>query len=310
MRAEQITDPVAHHGEGPVWDDALGVLHFVDMLAGDLLSFAPESAVVHRRHLASVLAAVRPRRAGGLVLAVERGFALLDSLDAPVEFLEPLWSDPGMRMNEGGCDPAGGFYCGGMATTDDADAATGRAALYRLSPDLHTRPALAAVTISNGLAWAPDGSFAYYVDSPTQRIDRVVFDPESGVVTERRPFATIPAESGAPDGLTVDAEGGVWTALFGGGELRELAASTLASALREAGSVKAAPGTPYVDLLVDSGLVKSKGEARRAIGEGGAYLNNERVTDPELVPGTEDLLDGGWLVLRRGKRNFAGVEIS
>lgn len=220
MRAEQITDPVAHHGEGPVWDDALGVLHFVDMLAGDLLSFAPESAVVHRRHLASVLAAVRPRRAGGLVLAVERGFALLDSLDAPVEFLEPLWSDPGMRMNEGGCDPAGGFYCGGMATTDDADAATGRAALYRLSPDLHTRLALAGVTISNGLAWAPDGSFAYYVDSPTQRIDRVVFDPESGVVTERRPFATIPAESGAPDGLTVDAEGGVWTALFGGGAVR------------------------------------------------------------------------------------------
>src|SRR5689334_12904042 len=68
-------------------------------------------------------------------------------------------------------------------------------------------------------------------------------------------------------------------ALFGGGELRTLAASTLGSALREAGSIKAAPGTPYVDLLVESGLVKSKGEARRAIGEGGAYLNNERVTD-------------------------------
>ncbi|MFL6060977.1 MAG: tyrosine--tRNA ligase [Marmoricola sp.] len=98
-------------------------------------------------------------------------------------------------------------------------------------------------------------------------------------------------------------------ALFGTGELRSLTASTLASALREAGSTTAPPGTPYVDLLVECGLVKSKGEARRAISEGGAYLNNERVTDPDLVPGPEHLLPGGWLVLRRGKRTFAGVEI-
>jgi tyrosyl-tRNA synthetase len=98
-------------------------------------------------------------------------------------------------------------------------------------------------------------------------------------------------------------------ALFGTGELGSLTASTLAAALREAGATKAPPGTPYVDLLVDTGLAKSKGEARRTIGEGGAYLNNERVTDPEFVPGAEHLLDGGWLVLRRGKRNLAGVEV-
>ncbi|MET3963750.1 tyrosyl-tRNA synthetase [Marmoricola sp. OAE513] len=98
-------------------------------------------------------------------------------------------------------------------------------------------------------------------------------------------------------------------ALFGGGDLADLNPGTLGAALREAGAVKAAPGTPYVDLLVESGLVKSKGEARRTITEGGAYLNNERVTDPDLVPGPEHLVAGGWLVLRRGKRNLAGVEI-
>jgi len=98
-------------------------------------------------------------------------------------------------------------------------------------------------------------------------------------------------------------------ALFGGGELRGLGEGTLSSALREAGSIKAPPGTPYVDLLVESGLVKSRGDARRTINEGGAYLNNERVTDPDLVPGPEDLVAGSWLVLRRGKRNLAGVEI-
>ena len=99
-------------------------------------------------------------------------------------------------------------------------------------------------------------------------------------------------------------------ALFGTGDLHDLNAATLASALREAGATKAAAGTPYVDLLVETGLVKSKGEARRTISEGGAYLNNQRVTDPDLVPRETDLVAGGWLVLRRGKKNLAGVEIS
>jgi tyrosyl-tRNA synthetase len=98
-------------------------------------------------------------------------------------------------------------------------------------------------------------------------------------------------------------------ALFGTGDLRELSPATLAAAIREAGATKASAGTPYVDLLVDTGLVKSKGEARRTINEGGAYLNNERVTDPDLVPGEDDLLSGGWLVLRRGKKHLAGVEV-
>ena len=68
-------------------------------------------------------------------------------------------------------------------------------------------------------------------------------------------------------------------------------------------------GTPTVDLLVASGLVRSRGEARRTIGEGGAYLNNERVTDVDHVPGPQDVLAGSWLVLRRGKKNLAGVEV-
>ncbi len=98
-------------------------------------------------------------------------------------------------------------------------------------------------------------------------------------------------------------------ALFGGGDLRELRPETLAAALREAGATRAARGTGVVDLLVDTGLVKSKGEARRTITEGGAYLNNERVTDPEHVPGDGDLIGGSWLVLRRGKKHLAGVEL-
>ncbi|EFV93109.1 tyrosyl-tRNA synthetase [Dietzia cinnamea P4] len=101
-------------------------------------------------------------------------------------------------------------------------------------------------------------------------------------------------------------------ALFGRGELNGLDEATLAAALEDAGAVEIAPGSPttIVDLLVASGLSESKGAARRAVGEGGAYVNNERVSDPEWTPSSGDLLHGGWLVLRRGKKNFAGVRIS
>jgi tyrosyl-tRNA synthetase len=101
-------------------------------------------------------------------------------------------------------------------------------------------------------------------------------------------------------------------ALFGRGDLETLPTSVLGPALREAGTLQVhrRDGIPtLVDLLVGTGLVASKGAARRTIGEGGAYLNNVRVEDPELVPTEADLIGGTWLVLRRGKKNLAGVEV-
>ncbi len=99
------------------------------------------------------------------------------------------------------------------------------------------------------------------------------------------------------------------SALFGGGDLHGLSPTTLAAALREAGSTSVGSLLPVVDLLVETGLAKSKGEARRTISEGGAYLNNVRVDDPDAEPAPSDLIGGAWLVLRRGKKHFAGVEV-
>ncbi|WP_225732466.1 MULTISPECIES: tyrosine--tRNA ligase [unclassified Nocardia] len=102
-------------------------------------------------------------------------------------------------------------------------------------------------------------------------------------------------------------------ALFGRGELRELDESTLGAALREAavdgGVAEIGPGAPntIVDLLVATGLSESRGAARRAVNEGGASVNNERISDLEWTPAEGDYLHGRWLVLRRGKRNIAGV---
>ena len=99
-------------------------------------------------------------------------------------------------------------------------------------------------------------------------------------------------------------------ALFGRDDLTALGPETLGAALREAGSVTVDGGTPTVAaLLQQTGLVSSLSEARRTVKEGGAYVNNSKVTDEEWVPAKEDLLHGEWLVVRRGKRNTAGVRV-
>ncbi|MDX3611257.1 SMP-30/gluconolactonase/LRE family protein [Streptomyces europaeiscabiei] len=214
MRVEQVTDPIAYHAEGPVWSPVWGGLRWVDMLAGDVLSLADDGTVT-RHHVGDVAAAIRPRRQGGAVIGVERGFALEDA-DGTLTHLPPLWDeDRGTRMNEGGCDPDGRFYCGSMAY----DKRTGAGSLYRLAPDGTVTVVLTGVTVSNGLEWSPDGAHAYYNDTPTQRIAVFDYDPGSGLRGQRT-FVTIPAEAGRPDGLTVDAQGGVWVALNNGGAVR------------------------------------------------------------------------------------------
>jgi sugar lactone lactonase YvrE len=115
-------------------------------------------------------------------------------------------------MNEGGCDPDGRFYCGSMAY----DKRPGAASLYRLNVDHTVQVVLNNVTISNGLEWSPDGSKAYYNDTATERISIFDYEFKSGL-TNQRVFVDLAPEGKRPDGLTVDAEGGVWVALSNGG---------------------------------------------------------------------------------------------
>jgi len=207
---EQLTPAAAHHGEGPIWDVAAGCLRWVDMLRGDVLTLAAGDRI-DRLHVGPVAAAIRPRATGGLVVAVQRGFALIDPDGAIVESPE-LWADPTVRMNEGACDPQGRFYCGSMAY----DISPGRGTLYRLDPDRTATAVLTGVGISNGLAWRAGGTEALYVDTLTRRVDVLDFDAARGAFGERRPFVTIADESGYPDGIALDAEGGVWVALWEG----------------------------------------------------------------------------------------------
>jgi len=213
VRAEQLTDPITFHGEGPVYSAAWGGLRLVDLFAGDLLTLADDGTLT-RRHVDTIAAAIRPRIGGGAVIAVERGFVLEDA-DGALTRLPEVWADPSIRMNDGGAAPDGSFFCGSMAY----DQRTGAGSLYRLAPDGSVSLAMSGVTISNGLEWSPDGSLAYYNDTPTGRIG--VFDWSAGTgLTGLRTFAEIREADGYPDGLTVDSAGGVWVALYAGGAVR------------------------------------------------------------------------------------------
>jgi sugar lactone lactonase YvrE len=209
--AEQFTDAFLGHGESPIWWPT-GHLRCIDVYAGDLVDI-DEAGRASRTHVGAVATVVRPRALGGAVVAVERGIALLDEAGT-VSTMPPVWADTSIRMNDGGCDPDGRFYCGSMGS----DAAPGRGTFFRFDAADRSTELLSSVTISNGFCFAGDGRTAYYVDTPTQRID--VFDYVDGELINRRPFVEIAPAGGAPDGLTVDAAGGVWVACWGAGAVR------------------------------------------------------------------------------------------
>jgi sugar lactone lactonase YvrE len=203
-------------GEGPYWDAAAARLSYVDIDAGIIHELDPTTGDEERVSVEAPISFAIPVGGGGRkVCGTGVDLTLLDA--AHREFgrrsVEP--DRPGNRFNDGKADPAGRLWCGTMSLSRT----TGAAALYRLdSSGLVT--VTPAVTISNGLDWDVERQRMYYIDSPTQRIDVFDFDITTGGVEGRRPFATIDPDDGLPDGMTLDADGGVWVALFGGAAVR------------------------------------------------------------------------------------------
>jgi sugar lactone lactonase YvrE len=203
-------------GEGPVWDAARGELVWVDI----------DRALVHRRapggeqtsvDVGGPVGCAVSRADGGLALALRDGFALLPAGGGEPRLLAAVEQGrPDTRMNDGSCDSRGRFWAGTMSLTGD----TRTAALYRLDADLTATRVLPGLSISNGLAWSPDDRLMYHVDTPRCRIDVYEFDASAGLIGGRRAAIPVAPEHGRPDGLTVDAEGGIWVALWGGGTVQ------------------------------------------------------------------------------------------
>ncbi len=209
----QLDVPPAGVGESPRWSPAEGVFYWVDLLEGEVRRYSPSSGAYDVMNVGEPVGAVVTRASGGLAFAVQSGFAVAPSFGGPVSPLVAVEADlPGNRMNDGACDSSGRFYAGTMSFTEDP----GAGSVYRLDPDLSVTRVVEGVSISNGIGWSPDETLMYYVDSPTNRVDVFSYSAASGKIAMRRLFVTIPSSAGMPDGLTVDASGAVWVALWGG----------------------------------------------------------------------------------------------
>ncbi|MEV0494386.1 SMP-30/gluconolactonase/LRE family protein [Streptomyces atratus] len=215
-RPEVAVREHAELGEGPTWDPVTGRLIWVDILSARVHTYDPVSG---RRTVMATeqhVGAAKPRAGGGLVVNLRDGVGLYDP-DGAFRWLvhDPA---PGRRGNDAAVAPDGALWAGTMRYND---AETG-GSLTRVAPDGTVAPVLPVVTCSNGTGWSPGGRLMYYIDTPTRRIDLFDFDGEHAV--NRRTFATVEEGAGFPDGLTVDAEGGVWVALWDGAALRRYTA--------------------------------------------------------------------------------------
>lgn len=203
--------------EGPCWDARTRRLYFVDILAGRVRAADPGTGNCDTWELGVPVGAIAPRRAGGWIAAVERGFASHDAgwnATGPVIPAPGQW--PGTRFNDGRCDPVGRFWAGTLAYAGTPHAA----ALYRLDPGGAVTRVLTRVTNSNGLAWSASGEQMYYVDTGKRTLDRMAYDLEQGTVADRRTIVEFGPGEGVPDGMTIDSDGLLWVALWGGSRVR------------------------------------------------------------------------------------------
>jgi len=198
-----------------VWDDRTDELVWVDISGRLIHRWSPTTGRSTSLATAGDAGAVVLCEDGGMMVAVECELWRVSNADewTLIAAVDPK---PGVRFNDCRADPRGRLWAG----TLHRDREPRQAALYRLNPGGELTLVLPERTISNGIGWSPDGETMYYIDSTTQRVVSYDYDLDNGELGGRSDFAAIDPADGLPDGLTVDADGGVWVCLFGGAKIR------------------------------------------------------------------------------------------
>jgi sugar lactone lactonase YvrE len=204
-------------GEGPVWNPETGALHWVDILAGHINTSDLDTGATTTHTVPTFVGAATRRVTGGFVAATTDGFAEVgdDGTYRPRVDLLP----DGIRMNDAKCDRHGRFWAGSTAM----DFAAGQGALHVLDPDWTSRVVLDRISQPNGIGWSPDDSVLYLVDTAELLVLAFDVDRATCALTRRRVLREFPGTTGIPDGLSVDAAGCLWVAMWGGGRLVRLA---------------------------------------------------------------------------------------
>ncbi|MFG3284489.1 SMP-30/gluconolactonase/LRE family protein [Streptomyces sp. NPDC048111] len=217
MTYEVAVREAAALGEGPTWDAASGRLIWVDILSSRIHTYHPGTGRRTVMPTEQHVGAAKPRAGGGLVVNLRDGIGLYGpegSRSFRWLLRDPV---PGRRANDAAVAPDGALWAGTMRY----DEAPGGGTLARVAPDGRSTTVLGDVSVSNGIGWSPDGQLMYYIDTPTRTVD--VFDFDGQLAHNRKPFTSVETGAGHPDGLTVDAAGGVWVALWDGGAVHRYA---------------------------------------------------------------------------------------
>jgi sugar lactone lactonase YvrE len=204
-------------GEGPTWDPAARRLIWVDILSSRVHTYDPSTGARTVLATEQHVGAAKPRAGGGLVVNLRDGVGLYDAVEDGGAF---RWLHhevvPGRRGNDAAVAPDGALWAGTMAY----DETPGAANLLRVTADGTATEVFGDVSVSNGIGWSPDGRLMYYIDTLTRRIDVLELREDRQLPLSRRPLVAIEPEAGYPDGLTVDADGCVWVALWDGAAVR------------------------------------------------------------------------------------------
>lgn len=200
-------------GEGPVWDIKNERLLWIDILRGDIHQFYPETGKFETFNTGRLIGSIAICAKGGLIAALQDGFALIDMEKMQIEILkDPEAHLPNNRFNDGKCDPAGRFWAGTMSLTEEPLAGS----VYTIERDFSVTKKIEGVTISNGMAWSIDHTVFYYIDTPTFEVVAYNYDKSNGNISNKRTIIKIPKEHGYPDGMTIDSEGMLWIAHWDG----------------------------------------------------------------------------------------------
>jgi len=210
---EVVIDHICLLGEGPVWSTRDNCIIWIDVLQGVIHAYYPGNKVHKAFNLNRMVGAVAIRKAGGLLAALQDGFALVNmEYNTIIPIADPEVHLPANRFNDGKCDPAGRFWAGTMAISEEPE----KGNLYVLEPNLSVSKKIQNTTISNGMAWSADNSTFYYIDTPTFEVVAYDYDITNGSISNKRIAIKIPLEEGYPDGMTIDTEGMLWIAHWDG----------------------------------------------------------------------------------------------
>lgn len=196
-------------GESPLWSAREAALYWVDIPEGVIFRWHPETG--ERRHwrLPAAVGSIGLREGGGLVVAMRSGFHLFDLQTEALSFLcHPEPDLASNRLNDGKVSPEGRFWAG---TMDDRPQKEAVGSLYRLGADHRCTRMAGDVTVSNGLAWSPDGRTMYHSDSRGGVIFRHAYDAQTGEIGPRELFVQMQPDWGRPDGGATDEEGCYWS---------------------------------------------------------------------------------------------------